>query len=126
MRETFLIRTTYGLIEGRERGKKRFGGLGGARADKYRHTGNAANLECLDIALGFSNLAEGVSETLAGLCQLALEGVDLLCNILKLFFGKRSSPDDLMSFAVRFAQRAPDFRCDLIELALLSHSRLLK
>jgi hypothetical protein len=31
-----------------------------------------------------------------------------------------------MSFAVRFAQRAPDFRCDLIELALLSHSRLLK
>jgi hypothetical protein len=100
--------------------------IGRGPAHKYRRGENAATLECLDIGLGFSNLAEGVSETLAGLCQLALKGVDLLCNILKLFFGKRSSPDDLMSFAVRFAQRTPDFRCDLIELALLSHSRLLK
>lgn len=73
-----------------------------------------------------SNLTKGVPETLAGFCQLALEGVNLFRNILKLFLGKRASPDDLMSFAVRFAQRASDFRCDLIELALLSHSRLLR
>ena len=52
MRETFLILTKYGLVEGRERRKKRFGGLGGARADKYRRTENAATLGSLEIALG--------------------------------------------------------------------------
>jgi len=81
---------------------------------------------CLEIGLDWPSLAEGVFETLAGLCQLALEGVDLLCNILKLFLGQRSSPDDLVSFAVSFAQRAADFRRNLIELALLSHSLLLR
>ena len=83
-------------------------------------------LRVQEFSWGLSNLTEGVFEALAGLGQLALEGVDLLCNILKLFLSKGSSPDDLMSFAVRFAQRATDSRSDLIELALLSHSRLLK
>ena len=50
MRETFLIRIKYGPVEGRERRMKRFGGLGGVRADKYRRTENAATLECLDTA----------------------------------------------------------------------------
>jgi hypothetical protein len=106
--------------------EKRFGGWEWARAGKYRGTKLRLLLREQEFSRGFSNLAEGVFEALAGLCQLALEGVDLLCNILKLFLGKGSSPDDLVSFAVRFAERTTDFRSNLIELALLGHSRLLK
>jgi hypothetical protein len=70
-----------------------------------------------------SNLTEGVLQTLGGFCQLALQSVNLFGNVVKLLLGQRSSPDNLMSFAVRFAECPADTRGDLIELAFLSHAR---
>lgn len=67
------------------------------------------------------DLAQGILEALGGLLQLALKGVDLLRDILKLFLGEHSCLGNLVRFAIGSAHGAADADRDLREFVLLGH-----
>src|SRR6267143_3328193 len=72
---------------------------------------------------GAPNLLEGVFQTLRGFLQLALERIDLLRDIIKLFFSQRSCLRKLLNFAIRFAHYRPNSHCNSREPALSGHVR---
>ena len=53
-------------------------------------------------------LTKSASEALGSLLQLALQNVNLLRNVLKLFLGNTTSLGNLMSLAIRSADRGTD------------------
>lgn len=69
-------------------------------------------------------LREGAPEALGGFQQLALEDVDLLGNVGKLFFGEHAGLGDLMGFSIGATHGGADFHRDFRELAFPGHGVL--
>jgi|SRR5580658_9159094 hypothetical protein len=92
------------------------------KKDNHSSGDNPAMAARLKSTYQLPSLTEGVLEPLRGLSKLPFQRVDLFRNVMKLFLGERSGLHYLMSLAVRFSQRATDFRSHLIEFIFSGHS----
>lgn len=71
----------------------------------------------------FPSLGQGVFQPFRSFLQLALERIDLLRYIIKLFLSQRTRPCHLLDFAIRLAHGRPNFHRNSREPALFSHRK---
>jgi len=61
-------------------------------------------------------LTQGVLEAPGGLFELPFQGVHLFGDVAQFFSGNRTGANNLMRFAIGFAERAADFYGDFLKL----------